>query len=147
MYLAEYPGRAFPAVLDSTANALDPAARTLLVEMRIDNPDGLLKPGGFCEVHIELPSAANDVRLPVSTLLFRADGLHVAVLGPGNKAILKPVTISRDFGNEIEFSTGVAPGDTVILNPPDSLVDGEPVRVVTPQKPGNPNDTKEGKSP
>ena len=159
MYLAEYPGRAFPATLDSTADALDPAARTLLVQLKIDNADGALKPGGFCEVHIELPAHGNYVRLPVSTLLFRGDGLHVAVLGADNKAQLKPVTISRDFGNEIEFSTGIEPGDTVILNPPNSLADGEEVRVVTPDQ-GNGqkddqgqedkkdgDDEKEGKSP
>jgi RND family efflux transporter MFP subunit len=134
LHLAEYPDKVFPATLDSTANAYDPSARTLLVELKIDNADHKLAPGGFAEVHVQLPLHANYIRVPVGALLFRADGLHIAVLGDNNKAVLKTVTISRDFGDEIEINAGIDSGSSVILNPPDSLTDGETVRIASLQQ-------------
>jgi RND family efflux transporter MFP subunit len=126
---AEHPGETFPAKLVRTAQALDPTARTLLVELQVDNEQGILLPGGYTQVHFHLPTAETTVRLPVSAIIFRADGLHVATLGPGNHVALKPIIMGRDFGTAIEILSGVAPGDPVIDNPPDSIVEGEVVRV------------------
>ncbi len=82
-------------------------------------------PGGYAEVHIKLPAASDSVRLPVNTLIFRADGLQVATVDAnGNQALLKSVTMGRDFGNEVEISAGIAPDEQVIVNPPDSLSNG-----------------------
>ncbi len=126
---AEHPGRGFPAKLVRTADALDPTARTLLIELQVDNGHGDLLPGGYTEVHLNLPQPKSTVRLPVNTLLFRADGLRVAKIDAGGRAHLTTVSLGRDFGTQVEVVAGVAPGEAVILNPPDSLTDGEQVRV------------------
>lgn len=131
LHFAEHPGEAFPAKLTRTADALDPAARTLLIELEVDNTKNELMPGGFTEAHLKLPSPATTVRLPVNTLLFRAEGLQVATIDADGRALLKPVKVSRDFGKEVEVQSGIAPGEAIIVNPPDSLATGQPVRVVT----------------
>ncbi|MDA8231385.1 MAG: efflux RND transporter periplasmic adaptor subunit [Magnetospirillum sp.] len=132
LHFAEYPRRTFPATLVRTAQAIDPAARTLLVELRAENPRGELFPGGYTEVHLRVPTPADNVLLPVNTLLFRAEGLRVAKLGAGNRVVLVPVTPGRDYGTKVEVVDGVRPGDPVILNPPDSLAEGQLVRVAAP---------------
>jgi RND family efflux transporter MFP subunit len=133
---AEHPGQVFEARAVRTAGALDPTARTLLVELEADNAKGELLPGGLTEVHIKLPATSPSVRLPASALLFRAEGLRVATLESNGHAMLHSVTIGRDFGKEVEILTGVEAGQSVILNPPDSLVSDEPVRVAQ-DKPEN----------
>lgn len=130
----EFPGRTFPAKLTRTADAIDPASRTLLVELQVDNSKGELFTGGYTEVHFTLPSPSSVFRLPVNVLLFRGDGVKVAKLGADGKAHIAPVTIARDLGREVEISTGLSPDDKIILSPPDSLVEGEEVRVATGQK-------------
>jgi RND family efflux transporter MFP subunit len=126
---AEHPGRTFAARMVRTAQALDPTARTLLVELEADNASGELLPGGFTEVHVKMPAANPSIRVPASALLFRAEGLRIATLEGDGHAILHPVTLGRDFGTEVEVLTGIEPGQSVILNPPDSLVSDEPVRL------------------
>ncbi len=126
---AEHPGQVFEARAVRTAEALDPTARTLLVELEADNAKGELLPGGLTEVHIKLPATSPSVRLPASALLFRAEGLRVATLESNGHAVLHPVTMGRDFGKEVEILNGIEAGQSVILNPPDSLVSDEPVRV------------------
>lgn len=138
---AEHPGRTFAAKMARTAQALDPADRTLRVELSIDNAAGELLPGGLAEVHLKSPAGNPSVRLPASSLLFRAEGLRVATVENG-KAILRAITIGRDFGKDVEVMTGIKVGETVILNPPDSLAGDEPVRVAQPDdkdkaQPGN----------
>ncbi|ACI51216.1 efflux transporter, RND family, MFP subunit [Gluconacetobacter diazotrophicus PA1 5] len=128
----EYPGRAFPATLTRTAGALQPDARTLLVQLRADNAQGALLPGGYTEVHFKLRRADRGVRIPANALLFRAEGLRVATLSPDGRASLHAITQGRDFGTTVEILTGIAPGDRVILNPPSSLADGERVHVASP---------------
>jgi RND family efflux transporter MFP subunit len=132
MHLAEHPGQVFPAKLTNTADALDPVTRTLQIELEVDNDKGELLPGGYAEVHLKLPAAAESVRLPVNTLLFRAEGMQIATIDANGNAVLKPVVIGRDYGKEVEITSGVAPDVTIIVNPPDSLQTGQPVRVVTP---------------
>jgi RND family efflux transporter MFP subunit len=117
----EYPGRAFAAQLVRSANALDPVARTLLVQLETDNAKGELFPGGYTEVHFRLPAIARTVRVAANALLFRAEGPRVATVGPDGRTVLHEITLGRDFGTTIEVPTGLAPGDAVILNPPASL--------------------------
>jgi len=126
--LAEFPGRHFYGKIVRTADAIDPTSRTLLTEVDVDNPTGELLPGAFVYVHLKLGSKISAVVLPVNTLLFRSEGLRVAVVRDG-KAILTPVTMGRDFGNDVEVVAGVSPTDVVIVNPSDSLTSGTRVRV------------------
>jgi membrane fusion protein (multidrug efflux system) len=131
----QYPGRRFPATVARSADAIDPVSRTLRVEIDVDNRDGALMPGAYAQVHLALQTTHPALNLPVSALLFRPDGVTVAVVGSDNKVRLKQVTIGRDFGTYVEVATGVAEGDRVIDNPGDAIVDGEAVRVTTAQAP------------
>jgi membrane fusion protein, multidrug efflux system len=124
----QYPGRRFAATLARSAGAIDPVSRTLHVEADIDNRDGALMPGAYAELHLSLASAAPELQLPASALLFRPDGVTVAVLGSDGKAKLKKVTIGRDFGIDVEIATGLDATDRVIDNPSDSIRDGEALR-------------------
>src|SRR5579885_2210376 len=128
--LPELPGHRFPGTLVRTADALDPATRTLLVEVDVTNSTGLLFPGAYTEVHFNIKPRAPTLIIPSTSLMFRSEGLRVPVVVHSNCVSLVPVTVGRDFGNTIEVLTGLAPDATVIANPPDSLVDGETVRVV-----------------
>lgn len=129
LFFMEHPGKSYPAKLRDTARAIDPATRTLLAEFEVPNPKYELLPGGYTEVHLKIYGLKGSVRLPVNTLLFRAQGLQVATLLEDSKVKLKSVTISRDFGTEVEISSGIKAGDKIILNPSDSIEDGQVVRV------------------
>ncbi|WP_392538071.1 efflux RND transporter periplasmic adaptor subunit [Legionella sp. 227] len=131
LHFAEHPKQVFPAKLYETAHAIDPKTRTLLAQFISPNKNGELLPGGYTEVWFTLPVPPKTVILPVNTLLFRAQGLQVAALGNDNKIVLKSVTIRRDFGAKVEIATGVSPGDRIVVNPPDSIINGEVVRVVS----------------
>jgi len=126
--LAEFPGRLFPASLVRTAQSIDQATRTLLVEFEVPNPAGELLPGAYAEVRFKLPTPTSTLILPVNTLLFRGEGVRVALVR-GNHAVLTPITIGRDYGTEVEVLSGVEADAKVIVSPPDSLVDGQEVRV------------------
>jgi RND family efflux transporter MFP subunit len=132
--LAEFPGRLFQGKLVRTANAIDPTSRTLLVEIAVDNPTGQLFTGSYAEVHFKLPTPTSSLILPVNTLLFRSEGLRVATVGPGQRVELKPITIGHDFGSEVEVVAGLSESENVIVNPPDSVVDGETVRTAQTQQ-------------
>lgn len=125
------PGKTYAATLDSTSSAIDSATRTLLAQLVIDNTSGELLPGAYAEVHFKLPAGAGgeSYKLPANVLLFRGDGMHVGVVGPGNKVVLKSVTVGRDYGAAVEITEGLSPNDDVILSPPDSLTDGLAVHV------------------
>ena len=127
--LAEFPGRRFQGKLVRTANAIDPTSRTLLVEIAVDNPTGQLFTGSYAEVHFKLPTPTTSLILPVNTLLFRSEGLRVATVGEGQKVTLKQITLGHDFGSEVEVVAGLDGNEKVIINPPDSVVDGESVRI------------------
>jgi RND family efflux transporter MFP subunit len=128
--LPELPGRRFPGTLVRTADSFDPATRTLLVELDVPNKDGQLFPGAYTEVHFKMKSQGATLIIPSTSLIFRSQGLRVPVVRD-SKTVLVPVTTGRDFGNTVEVLTGLTPDDKVIANPPDSLVEGEPVRVVS----------------
>lgn len=132
LVLAEFPGRRFQGTLVRTASAIDPSSRTLLVEISVNNPIGTLLTGAYAEVHLKLPTAASSFLLPANALLFRAEGLRVGVVGDQQRVELRPLTLGHDFGSEVEVVAGLTGGEKVIVNPPDSLVDGQIVRVVQP---------------
>lgn len=129
LVVPEYPGRSFPARLVSTSGAIASGSSTLLVEFEAANPGNQLKPGDFAQVSMGLPAQGGMLRLPASALLFRSEGLRVATLGRDGRVKLKPVTIATDLGTEVVIGTGLAPQDRVVDNPPDSLTDGDKVRV------------------
>jgi RND family efflux transporter MFP subunit len=131
--LPELPGRRFEGQLVRTADAMDPSTRTLLVEVDIVNKTGLLFPGAYAEVHFKIKSNGSTLLIPSNSLVFRSEGLRVPIVVNGNRAALVPVTLGRDFGSTIEVLSGLAEDASVIANPPDSLVNGEVVRIVKPK--------------
>lgn len=131
----EYPGKRFEGTLVRTADAIDPATRTLLVEVDVNNPTGTLLSGAYAAVHFNLPTVTNSYTLPVNALLFRAEGLRVAAVDNGH-ADLRPITIGHDFGSEVEVVAGLNGDESIIVNPPDSLISGEPVRIAEPSNKG-----------
>jgi RND family efflux transporter MFP subunit len=130
--LDEFPGRMFTGKLVRTADAINYTTRTLLVEVDVNNPSGQLLSGAYAEVHFKIPGQASTYILPVDTLLFRKEGLNVAIVENG-KAKLVPVTPGRDFGNSIEIVSGLHGNESVIVSPPDSIVTGETVKIAAPQ--------------
>lgn len=127
--LAELAGKRFPGKLVRTAGAIDVANRTLRVEVDLDNRGHVVMPGAYAQVHLRLAEGVPTLLVPVSALIFRADGLRIATVGPGNHARLSGIVPGRDFGNEIEVLGGLPPGRKLVDNPPDSLVDGQEVRI------------------
>jgi membrane fusion protein (multidrug efflux system) len=127
----QYPGRKFAAQVARNSGAIDPVSRTLRVEVDVDNRDGALLPGAYAQVHLALQNPAPALELPVSALLFRPDGVTVAVVDSAGKTALRTVTIGRDFGTRMEVTTGLAPTDRVIDNPGDAISAGEPVQIVS----------------
>jgi RND family efflux transporter MFP subunit len=130
LIFAEFPGRRFPGKLVRTSRAIDPVARTLNVEVDVDNSKGELFPGAFAEVHLKLKDGLRSTLIvPVSALMFRREGLRVAVAKSDNTAELLPITLGRDFGDVAEVVTGLTGQERVITNPPDSIIDGERLNV------------------
>ena len=129
---SEQAGKGYAATTVRTANALDPVLRTLQVELELDNAQHELFPGAYAEVHFRIPQNGQSVRLPANTVLFRAPGPQVATVDAQHRIRLKSIVQGRDFGGTIEVLTGLTPDDAVVLNPPDSIVDGATVRVAPP---------------
>jgi RND family efflux transporter MFP subunit len=134
--LAEFPGRKFQGKLVRTADAINATTRTLLIEIEVANPAGTLLTGSYAEVHLAVPTQASTFLLPVNTLLFRSEGLRVGIV-KDRKVTLAAVTPGHDFGNDMEIVAGVHSGDQVIINPPDSIVDGQHVQIVQATLPGD----------
>jgi RND family efflux transporter MFP subunit len=126
--LEEFPGETFRGAIVRNTNSIDLASRTLLVEVDIANPTGQLLPGAYVFVHLKLPDATHSVTIPANTLIFRKEGLQVALARDG-KARLVSVKINHDFGNSVEIVSSLEPTDAVIVDPSDSLVDGTSVRI------------------
>ena len=131
--LLEFPGRRFKGTLVRTASSIDVATRTLLTEVDVDNARGELLPGAYAEVRLRAPAGIPALILPVSTLIFRSEGLQVGTVQKDNRAALASITMGRDLGTEVEVLSGLTPDAVVIVNPPDSLISGETVRVVADQ--------------
>jgi RND family efflux transporter MFP subunit len=137
--LSEFPGQTFTGKLVRTARAIDPASRTLLVEFDVDNRDGKLLPGAYTEVHMNVHQGVAPLIIPVSALIFRNQGLQVGTVvkgANGDQAKLLQVTLGQDDGSTVQVIHGLSADSQVIQNPPDSLIDGEPVHVVKPGKDG-----------
>jgi len=130
LYLPEQAGRRIPAKLLDNAQAMDATTRTLLIQLELSNPNDEILAGSYAEVHLLLPGDRTHVRLPVNALIFRAEGMQVATIDGDSTTILKPIIIGRDFGDEVEVVSGLTPGETVILNPPDAMVNGQKVHIV-----------------
>lgn len=132
--LSELPGRKFEAKVVRTAGAMEPNSRTLLTELEVQNKDNEILSGSYAQVRLTDSAAAPVMTLPSNTLLFRAEGLQVGVVGVDGKVELRPVKVGRDYGRVIEILSGITPEDRVILNPPDSLNAGITVRVASEPK-------------
>jgi RND family efflux transporter MFP subunit len=134
----ELPGETFAGHVARTAQSIDPSSRTLLVEIDLDNPKGTILPGSFAQVHLKLPTSQTTFRLPVSTLIFRSEGLRVAIVKDGVVSLV-PVTLGRDFGSTVEVVSGLTGAESIVVNPPDSLAQGQRVNVAPEsQKRSNP---------
>jgi RND family efflux transporter MFP subunit len=125
---SEQRGKAYTATVVHTSNALDPTLRTLQIELQLDNERGELFPGAYAEVHFKLAGNAQSLRLPANTVLFRASGLQVATVDAQQRIQLKSIVQGRDFGNTIEVLSGLDADDAVVINPPDSIINGVTVR-------------------
>ncbi|MGA9599654.1 MAG: efflux RND transporter periplasmic adaptor subunit [Methylocystis sp.] len=135
--LAQFPTRLFTAKVLTTSNAIAENSRSLLVQLIADNPEGLLLPGSYAEVHFKLPGRPGVRRIPASAIFFQKNALAVATVGANSKVAIKPITIVRDLGTTIEISSGPALSDRIILNPPQSLSDGDEVRIAEGQAGAN----------
>jgi RND family efflux transporter MFP subunit len=133
--LLSFPGRRFSGKVVRTAQAIDPGTRTLRTEIDVPNREGTLFPGSYAQVHFGVNVATVRMSVPVNALLFRAEGPRAAVVGADGKVHLKPVTIGRDYGTEVEILNGLDPSESIVLNPSDALEEGQVVHA-----------TKEGKS-
>jgi RND family efflux transporter MFP subunit len=129
---SEQAGKGYAATVVRSANALDPVLRTLQVELELDNAQHELFPGAYAEVHFKLAGNASSVRLPANTVLFRAPGPQVATVDAQHRIQLKSIVQGRDFGGTIEVLSGLSADDAVVVNPPDSIIDGVTVRVAAP---------------
>ena len=136
--LAEFPGKHFKGTLARSSQAIDASSRTLLAEVDVDNAAGELLPGAYAEVHLKLAAATHALTLPVNALLFRSEGVMVAVVTADQHAKLVPIKLGRDFGTELEIAAGLTGTESIILNPSDSLATGTPVRVVKLAPPPKP---------
>ena len=138
--LSEFPGQTFTGKLVRTAKAIDPASRTLLVEIDVDNKDGKLMPGAYAQVHLAVRNAVVPMIIPVSALIFRSEGLQVGTVvkgSNGDQSKLVHVVLGQDDGSTVQVIHGLESDSQVIQNPPDSLIDGEPVHVIDTERPGN----------
>ncbi len=125
----EHSDHSYKATLYHTAEGIDNTTRTELIEFLVENNKYEILPGGFADVHMKLAAHDTNIRLPVNALLFRKEGLQVATIDANNKVLLKSVKMGRDFGNSVEILSGIEPQEIVIVNPPDSLSNGQAVRV------------------
>ncbi|MGC1483925.1 MAG: efflux RND transporter periplasmic adaptor subunit [Candidatus Acidiferrum sp.] len=136
--LTQYPGQNFEGKVVRTAEAIDPNTRTLLTEVDVPNKNDKLFPGGYAQVHLQVKVAASRVQVPVNALLFRAEGLRAVVVDANHKTHLRQLTIGRDFGTTLEVLQGLQPDDWIVLNPPDSIDEGQNVRVKQVAQPPRP---------
>jgi RND family efflux transporter MFP subunit len=128
---ADRPGKAYRGKLARTADAIDPVSRTLLAQIELDNASGELLAGSYAEVHLQF-GGARGLRLPVNTLIFRAEGLQIATVGADKRITLKNIELGRDYGTEVEVIKGLSSDDAVVLNPPDAIFDKQVVQLAEP---------------
>jgi membrane fusion protein (multidrug efflux system) len=129
--LPQYPGRKFEATFDTTANAFNPQTRTVVTELLVDNPDHLIWPGTYADVHFVIPSDPNVLIIPEQALLFRAEGMQVALVGRDDKVHLQDVKLGLNLGQTVQVVSGLKRSDRLIVNPSAGILEGEKVRAVT----------------
>src|SRR5215471_8256562 len=127
--LTQYPGQKFEGRVVRTAEAIDAATRTLLTEVDVPNHNGALLPGGYAQAHLQVKVTAARLAVPVNALLFRSEGLRAVVVDADHKTHLRPLTIGRDYGTSLEVLQGLQGTDWIVVNPADSLDEGQEVRV------------------
>ncbi len=127
MHMPEIPDRTFPGTVTRIAEALEPGTRTLLTEVDIPNPDGVLSPGTYCTIELHIPRKTPSLLVPADAVIFDSNGSQVAVVENG-VAHIRKISIARDLGAQVEVREGVKPDDQVILNPPINLVEGSRVQ-------------------
>jgi len=132
--LQEFPGLKFMGTVARTSDAIDPATRTLNTEVDVPNKDGKLLPGSFGQVHFATGTSVPRITIPVNAMLFRAEGPRVAVVDKDNTVHMHPISIGRDFGATLEILGGLEVSDRIIINPSDSLEEGQKVHVATPNQ-------------
>jgi RND family efflux transporter MFP subunit len=130
--MPQYPGQTFNATLVTTSNAMNEASRSMQVELQADNSDGRLFGGTYCRVDFQIPGSPNALRLPATALMPANRGAQIAVVGAGNKVVLKAIQLGRDFGDTVEVTAGLSPQDQVIDSPPETLQTGDTVQVTAP---------------
>jgi len=125
----EHPDKTYSGIVEASAQAVDPATGTTLMQIIVDNSTGQLMPGDYAGIHLQIPAAANVLSVPSSALIFDAKGLSIATVDADNHVLLKPVSIERDLGAVVELASGLTPNDRVIQNPPDGIDNGAEVRL------------------
>jgi len=134
--LAERAGEQYRGTVARTARAIDSATRTMQVEIRVPNPSNALITGSYVQVTLPINADAQSLVVPTNVLLFRPDGTRVALVDGGGKVHLTTVKLGTDFGTSVEVLSGLNAGDRIILNPADSLADGDVVTLSEPQPKG-----------
>src|SRR2546425_13320250 len=127
--LTQYPGQKFEGKVVRTAESIDPGTRTLLTEVDVPNRNGALLPGGYAQAHLQVKVTGARLAVPVKALLFRSEGLRAVVVDADHKAHLRRLTVGRDYGTALEILQGLDASDWIVLNPTDSLEEGQHVRV------------------
>src|SRR5467141_38198 len=127
--LTQYPGQKFEGKVVRTAESIDPGTRTLLTEVDVPNHNGALLPGGYAQAHLQVKVSGARLVVPVNALLFRSEGLRAVVVDANHKTHLKALTVGRDYGTTLEVLQGLDANDWIVLNPADSLEEGQEVRV------------------
>jgi multidrug efflux pump subunit AcrA (membrane-fusion protein) len=133
--MPQYPGVQFDAALSQISRAINPTSHSMQVELQADNAAGKFFGGSYCNVHFEIPTDANLVRISSTALVIGNQGTQVATLDSNNKVVLKNIQLGRDLGDSVEVRAGLSPSDRIINNPPETLATGDAVRVAaaTPQ--------------
>jgi len=130
-YKDEYKDRTFDAMVEASAQSVDVNSGTTQMQLALDNAAGELMPGAFTNVRLSLQRDGVPLNIPASALVFDQNGLRVATVGPDDRVLFKTVKIARDLGRNIELASGVSLEDRIINAPPDGIVDGDQVRVVS----------------
>jgi RND family efflux transporter MFP subunit len=130
LVIPDLPGHGFPGAVTRTANALDPATRTLLVEVQVPNPAALLMPGMYSQVELSIPRKDPPLLIPGDTLVVRSDGPQVAVVEPDGHVHFARIQLGRDFGASLEVLSGLEDGQQVVVNPSDAIREGAKVQPV-----------------
>jgi RND family efflux transporter MFP subunit len=126
----EHPGKVYSGTVDASARSVNPSTGTTLMQIIVDNHAGEMMPGDYASIHLQVASTGNLLSVPASALIFNAKGLSVATVDADSRVLLKQVSIARDLGTAVELSSGLAPADRVIENPPDGVSNGDAVRIV-----------------